>query len=120
MKILKRYTKEEVISELIEKCPILKYHNDDEIYYEMIYYGDLPLLNVNGDYEPHGTFIRLYYHNETKCFYYVARIGGKEKRNEYRCDLWNMEQVIEHFKKDIEKSKKFKEQQKIDKIKEDF
>ena len=66
------------------------------------------------------TFIRLYYHTETKSFYYVARIGGKERRREYRCDLWSMEQVIEHFKKDIEKSKKFKEKQKIDKIKEDF
>lgn len=120
MKILKRYTKNEVISELLEKCPILKHHNEDDIFYEMVYYGDLPLLNVNGDYETHGTFIRLYYHNETKSFYYTARIGGKEKRKEYRCDLWSMEQIIEHFKKDIEKSKKFKEKQKIDKIKEDF
>lgn len=57
---------------------------------------------------------------KTKSFYYVSRIGGKEKRKEYRCDLWNMERVIKHFKKDIEKSKKWKEQQKIDKIKEDF
>jgi hypothetical protein len=31
-----------------------------------------------------------------------------------------MEQVIEHFNKDIEKSKKWQEQKKIDKIKEDF
>lgn len=42
MKILKRYTKEEVISELLEKCPILKHHNEDDIYYEMVYYGELP------------------------------------------------------------------------------
>ena len=120
MKILKRYTKEEVISELLEKCPILKHHNEDDFFYEMVYYGDLPLLNVNGAYETHGTFIRLYYHNETKSFYYIARIGGKENRRDYRCDLWSMEQIIERFNKDIEKSKKFKEQQKIDKIKEDF
>lgn len=118
MKILKRYTKDEVISELLEKCPILKYHNEDDIYYEMVYYGDLPLFT--NEWEKTYTFIRLYYHRETKSFYYVARIGGKEKRKEYRCDLWNMEQVIEHFKKDIEKSKKWKEQQKIDNIKEDF
>lgn len=119
MKILKRYTKNEVISELLEKCPILKYHNDDDIYYEMVYYGELPLLSRYTNTST-STFIRLYYHTDTKSFYYVARIGGKEKRREYRCDLWNMEQVIEHFKKDIEKSKKFKEKQKIDKIKEDF
>ena len=118
MKILKRYTKEEVISELLEKCPILKHHVEDDFFYEMVYYGDLPLLF--GDCEMSDTFIRLYYHTETKSFYYIARIGGKEKRKEYRCDLWNMEQVIEHFKKDIEKSKKWKEKQKIDKIKEDF
>jgi hypothetical protein len=118
MKILKRYTKEEVISELLEKCPILKYHIEDDIFYEMVYYGDLPLFP--NEWEKTYTFIRLYYHNETKSFYYLARIGGKEKRKEYRCDLWNMERVIEHFKKDIEKSKKWKEQQKIDKIKEDF
>ena len=116
MKILKRYTKEEVISELLEKCPILKYHNEDDIFYEMVYYGNL--LDIFNDCSK--TFIRLYYHRETKSFYYIARIGGKEKRREYRCDLWSMEQVIEHFKKDIEKSKKFKEKQKIDKIKEDF
>ena len=116
MKILKRYTKEEVISELLEKCPILKYHSDDYIYYEMVYYGELPDIFDEGS----KTFIRLYYHTETNSFYYIARIGGKEKRKEYRCDLWSMEQVIEHFKKDIEKSKKWKEKQKIDKIKEDF
>lgn len=116
MKILKRYTKNEVISELLEKCPILKYHNEDDIYYEMVYYGELPLYSN----KIIDTFIRLYYHTETKSFYYVAQIGGKEKRKEYRCDLWSMEQIIEHFKKDIEKSKKWKEKQKIDKIKEDF
>ena len=118
MKILKRYTKDEVISELLEKYPILKYHVEDDIYYEMVYYGDLPLFS-NGC-EMRGTFIRLYYHTDTKSFYYIARIVGKEKRREYRCDLWSMEQIIEHFKKDIEKSKKWKEKQKIDKIKEDF
>jgi hypothetical protein len=118
MKILKRYTKDEVISELLEKCPILKHHYEDDFFYEMVYYGDLPIYF--NEYKMNDTFIRLYYHNDTKSFYYIARIGGKEKRNEYRCDLWNMEQVIEHFKKDIEKSKKLKEQQKIDKIKEDF
>lgn len=113
MKILKQYTKEEVISELLEKCPILKYHVEDYFYYEMVYYGDI-------ESEINDVFIRLYYHNETKSFYYISRIGGKEKQKEYRCDLWNMERVIEHFKKDIEKGKKWKEQQKIDKIKEDF
>lgn len=116
MKILKQYTKEEVISELIEKCPILKHHNEDDFFYEMVYYGDLQLFGS----EMNDVFIRLYYNTDTKSFYYVARIGWKEKRKEYRCDLWNMERVIEHFKKDIEKSKKWKEQQKIDKIKEDF
>lgn len=118
MKILKRYTKEEVISELLEKCPILKYHVEDDIFYEMVYYGDLPLFP--NEWEKTYNFIRLYYNTDTKSFYYISRIGGKEKRKEYRCDLWNMEQVIEHFKKDIEKGKKWKEQQKIDKIKEDF
>ena len=118
MKILKRYTKDEVISELLEKCPILKYHSEDDIYYEMVYYGNLPILY--NEYIKNSTFIRFYYHMETKSFYYIARICGKERRREYRCDLWSMEQVIEHFKKDIEKSKKWKEQQKIDKIKEDF
>lgn len=117
MKILKRYnTKDEVIGELLEKCPILKYNPDDDHYYEMVYYGDLPDIFGEGS----KTFIRLYYHTDTKSFYYIARIGEKEKRKEYRCDLWSIEQVIEHFKKDIEKSKKWAEQQKIDKIKEDF
>lgn len=118
MKILKRYTKEEVISELLEKCSILKYHIEDDFFYEMVYYGDLPILFDKS--EMNDIFIRLYYHTDTKSFYYIARIGWKEKRKEYRCDLWNMERVIEHFKKDIEKGKKWKEQQKIDKIKEDF
>lgn len=116
MKILKRYTKDEVISELLEKCPILKHNPEDDFYYEMVYYGELPLFNNNKS----ETFIRIYYHTDTKSFYYIARIGGKEKRKEYRCDLWSMDQVIEHFKKDIEKSKKFKEKQKLDKMKEDF
>lgn len=117
MKILKRYTKDEVIRELLEKCPILKYHPEDDLYYEMVYYGELPLFSY---YSNETTFIRLYYHTDTKCFYYIARIGWKEKKKEYECNLWNMEQVIGHFNKDIEKSKKWKEQQKIDKIKEDF
>lgn len=118
MKILKRYTKDEVISELLEKCPILKHHNEDDFFYEMVYYGELPLFST--DWKEGDTFIRLYYHNDTKSFYYIARIGGKEKKNEYKCDLWNMDQVIEHFNKDIEKSKKWQEKQKLDKMKEDF
>lgn len=118
MKILKRYTKDEVISELLERCPILKHHNEDDFFYEMVYYGDIPVFST--EWQEKDTFIRLYYHTDTKSFYYIARIGGKEKKKEYRCDLWNMEQVIEHFNKDIEKSKKWQEQQKMDKIKEDF
>lgn len=118
MKILKRYTKDEVIKELLEKCPILKYHPEDDFFYEMVYYGDKPVFS--SDWIVTDTFIRIYYHTDTKSFYYIARIGGKEKRKEYRCDLWKMDQVIEHFNKDIEKSKKWKEQQKLDKMKEDF
>lgn len=68
MKILKRYTKEEVISELLEKCPILKYHIEDDIFYEMVYYGDLPLFP--NEWEKTYTFIRLYYNTDTKSFYY--------------------------------------------------
>ena len=94
----------------------MKHHVEDDFFYEMVYYGELPDV-FNDDSK---TFIRLYYHTDTKSFYYIARIGGKEKRKEYRCDLCSMEQVIEHFKKDIEKSKKWAEKQKIDKIKEDF
>lgn len=117
--ILKKYTnKDEVISELLEKCPILKHHNEDDLYYEMVYYGDLPLFS--DEFEKNNTFIRFYYNTYTKSFYYIARIGGKEQRKEYSCDLWNMEQVIWHFDKDIEKSKKWMQQKKLDKIKEDF
>jgi hypothetical protein len=117
MKILKNYTKDEVFTELMEKLPGLQHHPDDDFYYEMVYYGKLPL---DYNFGKNDTFIRLYYHTDTKSFYYVPRIVGKERRNEYECNLWNIEQVIEHFNKDIEKSKKWKEQQKIDKIKEDF
>lgn len=117
--ILMNYnSKDEVIKELLEKCPILKYHKEDDFFYEMVYYGDLPVFT--NDWGMKDTFIRFYYHTDTKSFYYIARIGGKERRKEYRCDLWNMEQVIEHFNKDIEKSKKWQEQQKLEKMKEDF
>ena len=92
------------------ECVGLRIIKDDELH-PIVYFDESEM----GE-----TFIRLYYHNDMKSFYYIAMVGGKEKRREYRCDLWNMEQVIEHFKKDIEKSKKWKEQQKIDKIKEDF
>lgn len=117
MKILKNYTKDEVFTELLEKFPALKHHPDDPIYYEMVYYGKLPLDMETG---PNDTFIRMYYNPDLDNYYYIARVVGKEKRKEYRCNLWNIEQVIEHFKKDIEKSKRWLEQQKIDKIKEDF
>ena len=117
--ILKKYTsKDEVIKELLEKCPFLKHHNEDDFFYEMVYYGDIPVFST--EWVEKDTFIRFYYHTDTKCFYYIARIGGKEKKKEYRCDLWKMEQVIEHFEKDIEKSKRWLEQQKLEKIKEDF
>lgn len=117
MKILKNYTKDEVFTELMEKLPVLQHHPDDYFYYEMVYYGNLP-LDVN--FGKNDTFIRIYYRPDTDNYYYIARIVGKEKRKEYSCNLWNIEQVIEHFKKDIEKSKRLLEQQKMDKIKEDF
>ena len=117
MKILKNYTKDEVFTELMEKLPALQHHPDDDFYYEMVYYGKLPLDCNFGKYD---TFIRIYYRPDTDNYYYVPRIVGKEKRKEYSCNLWNIEQVIEHFKKDIEKSKRWLEQQKMDKIKEDF
>lgn len=117
MKILKRYTKEEVISELLEKCPILRYRNEDDKFYEMIYYGDLPLF-TNGWEKVIAPFIRLYYNTKMKSFCYKARIGMEEKK--YVCNLWSTEHVIEQFKEDIEKIKDFKMNQKINKIKEDF
>ena len=84
----------------------------------MVYYGDVPVFSI--EWQEKDTFIRLYYQTNAKSFYYIARVGGEEPRKADKCDLWSMEQVIKHFNKDIEKSKKFKEQQKIDKIKEDF
>lgn len=117
MKILKNYTKDEVFTELLEKYPALKHHPDDDFYYEMVYYGKLPL---DCDFGKYDTFIRIYYQPILDNFYYIARIVGKERRKEYTCNLWSIDQVIEHFKKDIEKSKRWLERQKIDKIKEDF
>lgn len=76
MKLLSEYTKDEVIRELLEKCPILKYHPYDYYYYEMVYYVDFPLY---GDYEMgDNTFIGLYYQLDMNRFYYIARIGGKK------------------------------------------
>lgn len=116
MKLLSEYTKEEVIRELLEKCPVLKHHPDDYYFYELVYYGELPVFG-----KPEGdTFIRLYYQTNANSFYYIARVGGEEPRKANKCDLLSMEQVIKLFNKDIEKSKKFKERLKIDKIKEDF
>ena len=43
MKILNGYNKEEIFKELQEKLPILKYHKEDEEYYELLYYGYIPM-----------------------------------------------------------------------------
>ena len=117
MKILKNYTKDEVFAELLEKFPALKHHPDDPMYYEMVYYGKLPL---DMDPGPDDTFIRMCYNPDMDNFYYIVKIMGKEKRREYICNLWSIEQVIEHFKKDIEKSKLGIVNKRIKKIAKDF
>lgn len=108
---------EEVMREIQKRFPVLTYQENNDNYYTMLYYGKLPEPGV---YMLVWDFIRIYYTNNAETYHYVACIGGEEPRKANKCDLLSMEQVIKLFNKDIEKSKKFKERLKIDKIKEDF
>ena len=120
MKKLSEYKdQEEVLQEIQKKFPVLTYKVEDEHYYSMLYYGKLPDPIV---YNPlfMDEFIRIYYTNDTQTYHYVACIGGEEPEDTIVCNDRTVEEVIEMFKADIEKSKKSVIQRRIEKLNKDF
>src|SRR5574344_1288751 len=119
MKILSEYKdQEEVLQEIQKKFPVLTYKVEDEHYYSMLYYGKLPDPIVYNTFR--GEFIRIYYTNDTQTYHYLACIGGEEPEDTIVCNDRTVEEVIEMFKADIEKSKKSVIQRRIEKLNKDF
>ena len=119
MKILNGYNKEEIFKELQEKLPILKYHKEDDEYYELLYYGYIP-MPWEIDEKIDRDFIRFWYIPDADKYCYIAKICGKEDKHYKICNFLTIEQVVGYFKKDIEKSKKKHIEMKLSQIDEDF
>ena len=117
MKKLSEYKdQEEVMKEIQKKFPVLTYQVENDNFYTMLYYGKLP--DPFGEYVFSSEFIRIYYTNET--YHYVACIGGREPEDSIVCNDKTVEEVIEMFKVDIEKSKKSVTNRRIREINKDF
>jgi hypothetical protein len=117
MKKLSEYKDcEEVMKEIQKRFPVLTYKVEDDNFYSMLYYGKLP--DLFGDYTFSAEFIRIYYNRET--YHYVACIGGYEPEDTIVCDDKTVEEVIEMFKTDIEKSKKSVTKKRIRDLNKDF
>lgn len=117
MKKLSEYKdQEEVMKEIQKRFPVLTYQIENDNFYTMLYYGKLP--NLFGEYVFSSEFIRIYYNMET--YHYVACIGGREPEDTIVCNDKTVEEVIEMFKVDIEKSKKSVTNRRIRDINKDF
>ena len=118
MKKLSEYKgPEEVMQEIQKRFPVLTYRKEDDNYYTMLYYGMLPDPDV---YMLVSEFIRIYYTNDMKTYHYIACIGGRESEESIVCNDKTVEEVIEMFKIDIEKSKKSIAKRRMWKLNEDF
>ena len=114
MKKLSEYKDcEEVMQEIQKRFPVLTYKVEDDYFYSMLYYGRLP-----DQYVLSSEFIRIYYNMET--YHYVACIGGQEPEDTIVCNDKTVEEVIELFKTDIERSKKSVTKKRIMDLNKDF
>lgn len=103
MKKLSEYKDpEEVMQEVQKRFPVLTYQVENDHFYTMIYYGKLP--DPYGKYMNSSEFIRMYYKNKSETYHYVACIVGQEPENSIVCNDKTVEEVIEMFRNDIEKS----------------
>ena len=119
MKKLSEYKdREEVLQEIQKRFPVLTYKVEDDNFYSMLYYGKLP--DPFGQYVFSAEFIRIYCTNDTQTYHYVACIGGEEPEDTIVCNDKTVDEVIEMFKADIEKSKKSITQKRIEKLNKDF
>lgn len=117
MKTLSEYKDpEEVMREIQKRFPVLAYQENNDHFYMMIYYGKLP--------DPYGElnleFVRMYYEDCVETYHYVACIGGQEPEYSIVCNDKTVEEVIELFKEDIEKSKKSVIKRRIRELNKDF
>lgn len=108
---------EEVMREIQKRFPVLTYQENNDNYYTMLYYGKLPEPGV---YKLVWDFIRIYYTNNAETYHYVACIGGEEPEYSIVCNDKTIEEVIEMFKEDIEKSKKSVIKRRIRELNKDF
>ena len=119
MKKLSEYKDcEEAMQEIQKRFPVLTYKVEDDNFYSMLYYGKLP--DPFGEYVFSAEFIRLYCTNDYKTYHYVACIGGEEPYNTIVCNDKTVEEVIELFKTDIERSKKSVTKKRIRDLNKDF
>lgn len=118
MKTLSDYKDpEEVMREIQKRFPVLTYQENNDNYYTMLYYGKLPEPGV---YMLVCDFIRIYYTNDAETYHYVACIGGEEPEYSIVCNDKTVEEVIELFKEDVEKSKKSVIKRRIRELNKDF
>lgn len=119
MKKLSEYKDcEEVMKEIQKRFPVLTYKVEDDNFYSMLYYGKLP--DPFGEYVFSAEFIRLYCTNDYETYHYVACIGGQEPEDTIVCNDKTVEEVIELFKTDIERSKKSVTKKRIRDLNKDF
>ena len=119
MKTLSEYkVPKEVMQEIQKRFPVLRYQENNDHFYMMLYYGRLP--DPFGGYISNLEFIRIYYKDDAKTYHYVACIGGQEPEESIVCNDKTVEEVIEMFKEDIEKSKKSVVKRRIRELNKDF
>lgn len=118
MKKLSEYKdRDEALQEIQKRFPVLTYKKEDDNFYTMLYYGMFPDPGV---YMLVSEFIRIFYTNDMKTYHYVACIDGYEPEDTIVCNDKTVEEVIEMFKIDIEKSKKSIAKRRMKELNKDF
>lgn len=101
----------EALKELAKSLDCLTYRPEDNLKYEMVYYGDLWM------HTPIRTFLRVWYDGK---FFYMSEIRNKGRRESILCDDKTIAQVRRLFVNDMIKIKTMTVKERLNEMNEDF
>ena len=101
----------EALKELAKSLDCLRYRPEDNLKFEMVYYGNL--WNVSQK----RTFLRVWYDDK---FFYMSEINNKLRRETILCDNKTIAQVRRLFVNDMIKIKTMAVKERLNVMNEDF
>ena len=104
-------TSKEFFKTVESYMPCIKYRPEDDIKYELIYYGDIEPCD-------HQNYLRLW--KDWNKYKYIATVNDRKGKTIEIKESMTVGDVIKLFSKDIKRIKTYYNKQRLDKIKQDF